>query len=147
MPASDRSLALTVEIVTAWVSANRASPTEVPGLIRDIHRTLGGLASGGAEAPGQAGSGRSSTAVAPRKSVFADHVVCLECRREMTSLGRHLMSAHELTPERYRLKWRLPAGHPIVAPDYAKLRSAMAKASGLGRRDKPAAPERPSRSL
>jgi predicted transcriptional regulator len=65
-------------------------------------------------------------------SVFADHAVCLECEREMTSLERHLMSAHQLTPELYRLKWRLSADHPLVAPDYAQLRSAMAEAPWLG---------------
>jgi predicted transcriptional regulator len=137
MPAPDRILALTAEIVAAWAAANNAGPTMVAGLIRDIHQTLAGLALGSGEAPGQTGS-RRPPAVAPRKSVFADHVVCLECGREMTSLRRHLMDAHGLTPEFYRLKWRLAPKHPIVAPDYAKLRSAMAKASGLGRRDKPA---------
>jgi predicted transcriptional regulator len=146
MPASDRILALTAEIVTAWVSANKADPTVVPRLIQDVRRTLAGLTSGEAGLPAPAGSLRSSPAVAPRRSVFADRVVCLECGREMTSLRRHLMDAHGLTPERYRLKWRLPAEHPIVAPDYAKLRSAMARASGLGRRGTTAAPARPSRS-
>jgi predicted transcriptional regulator len=144
MPASDRILALTAEIVTAWVSANKASPTVIPGLVQDVRQTLAGLTSGEAGVPGQIGS--RSPAVASRKSVFANRVVCLECGREMISLRRHLRDAHGLTPERYRLKWRLSAGHPIVAPDYAKLRSAMAKASGLGRRDKPAAPARQSRS-
>jgi predicted transcriptional regulator len=144
MPASDRILALTVEIVTAWVSASEASPTVVPGLIRDVRQTLAGLTSGEAGGAGQTGS--PSPAVARRKSVFADRVVCLDCGREMISLRRHLRDAHGLTPERYRLKWRLPAGHPIVAPDYAKRRSAMAKASGLGRRGGSGAPVPPSRS-
>jgi predicted transcriptional regulator len=145
MPTSDRILALTAEIVTAWVSANNAGPTVVPGLIHDIRQTLAGLALGDAGASGEPGSRRSSPAVAPRKSVFADRVVCLECGREMTSLRRHLMDAHELTPEFYRLKWRLPTDHPIVAPNYAKLRSAMAKASGLGRRGTAAAHVRRNR--
>jgi predicted transcriptional regulator len=146
MSASDRILALTAEIVTAWVSANKASRTVVPGRIQDVRQTLAGLTSGEVGEPEPAGSGRSSAAVAPRKSVFANRVVCLECGREMTSLRRHLRDAHGLTPERFRLKWRLPADHPIVAPDYAKRRSEMAKASGLGRRGTPVAPARLSRS-
>ena len=48
-------------------------------------------------------------------------------------LKRHLMSAHGLTPEQYRAKWGLPTHYPMVAPNYAKLRSKMAKESGLGR--------------
>jgi predicted transcriptional regulator len=133
-PASNRILALTVEIVTAWVSANKADPTVIPGLIHDIRQTLTSLASREATVPGLVAPGGSSPAVDPRRSVFADHVVCLECGRKMTSLRRHLKTAHALTPDGYRRKWGLPGGYPIVAPDYARLRSAMARASGLGRR-------------
>jgi predicted transcriptional regulator len=132
--ASDRIMALTAEIVTAWVSANNADPTMLPGLIRDVRQTLESLTLDGASVPSPAQASRPSPAVDPRRSVFDDHVVCLECGREMSSLRRHLNSAHGLTPERYRQKWGLPAGYPIVAPDYATLRSTMAKASGLGRR-------------
>ena len=54
----------------------------------------------------------------------------------MTMLKRHLRTAHGLTPEAYRAKWDLPGTYPMVAPDYAKTRSRMAKASGLGRKDR-----------
>jgi predicted transcriptional regulator len=132
-PASDRILALTVEIVSAWVSANNAHPAMVPGLIRDVRQTLESLGAGELSVAEAGGTYRSSPAADPRRSVFADHVVCLDCGRKMTSLKRHLRSAHGLTSESYRLKWRLPAAYPIVAPDYAMLRSTVAKASGLGR--------------
>jgi predicted transcriptional regulator len=123
-----------VHIVPARVSANKASPTVVPELVHDIRNTLAGLALGDADVSREVGPLRSSSAVDPRRSVFADHVVCLECGRKMTSLRRHLKSAHGLTPERYRANRGLPPTYPMVAPDYAERRSTMAKASGLGRR-------------
>jgi predicted transcriptional regulator len=133
-PESDRILALTAEIATAWLSANEVDATTLPGLIQDIRQTLTSLASDDVGEPGPTGSGLPSPAVDPRASVFANRVVCLECGREMSSLRRHLKTAHRLTPEHYRIKWRLPPAYPIVAPDYARRRSEMAKASGLGRR-------------
>ena len=69
-----------------------------------------------------------------RKSVFADHLVCLEDGVSVTMLKRHLRTAHDLTPEQYRAKWGLLANYPMVAPAYAMMRSTLAKASGLGRK-------------
>ena len=73
-------------------------------------------------------------AVDVKKSLFPDHLVCIECARKLKTLKRHLAEVHELTPERYRTKWKLPDTYPMVAPEYAKARSAMAKKMGLGKK-------------
>ena len=133
--ANDGILALTAQIVTAWVSANEAGTNVVPGLIRGVHQALIGLPRDGVAAPGLPRPARSSqpAAIDRRKSVFSDHLVCPEDEQKLATLKRHLRTAHGLTPEEYRAKWRVPASYPMVALDYAKLRSGMAKASGLGR--------------
>jgi predicted transcriptional regulator len=76
--------------------------------------------------------------VNPKRSVFPDHIVCLEDGKKFKSLKRHLMTDHGLSPEEYRTKWGLPLDYPMVAPNYSATRSALAKSSGLGR--KPAVP-------
>jgi predicted transcriptional regulator len=73
-------------------------------------------------------------AVPVKKSVFADHIVCLEDGKKLKMLKRHLMTSFQLTPEQYREKWGLPASYPMVAPNYAAHRSALAKSNGLGRK-------------
>jgi predicted transcriptional regulator len=72
--------------------------------------------------------------VAVKRSVFADHIVCLECGKHLSMLKRHLMTHHKMTPEQYRQRWKLPLSYPLVAPNYAKTRSALAKKFGLGRK-------------
>ena len=72
-------------------------------------------------------------AVSIRKSVFAGHLVCLEDGKQVTMLKRHLRTEHGLNPELYREKWGLPSNYPMVAPDYARVRSGLAKAAGLGK--------------
>ena len=73
-------------------------------------------------------------AVNPKRSVFPDHIVCLEDGKKFKSLKRHLATDHGLTPDEYRAKWGLPADYPMVAPSYSATRSALAKSSGLGRK-------------
>jgi predicted transcriptional regulator len=75
---------------------------------------------------------RGEPAVPPAKSVFNDHIVCLEDGRELKMLKRHLMASYNLTPQQYRQRWGLPASYPMVAPAYARQRSALAKKIGLG---------------
>jgi predicted transcriptional regulator len=131
---ADRILAATTRIVMAWLAASSVPSAALPGLIRDVHRTLTGLE------PDQPTEVRSAkpqpgprAAVEPRKSVFADHLICLEDGKHVTMLKRHLRTAHGLTPELYRAKWGLPPTYPMVAPDYAKVRSGLAKEAGLGK--------------
>jgi predicted transcriptional regulator len=66
--------------------------------------------------------------------VHQDHLVCLDCGAHFSMLKRHLMTDHQLMPDQYRLRWQLPPTYPIVAPAYAKTRSALAKRIGLGRK-------------
>jgi predicted transcriptional regulator len=132
---ADRLLTLTAEIAAAYVSAHAVTAMALPGLIRDIHRSLVGLAltvTGEPAKPRLAGRAPGNI----RQSVFADHLVCLEDGLSVTILKRHLRIAHQLTPEGYRAKWGLPGNYPMVAPAYAKMRSTMAKANGLGRKSR-----------
>jgi predicted transcriptional regulator len=139
---ADRILPLTAQIAVAYMGANAVDARAVPELLRGIHRALTGLDSDRAQ--GELEQTRSvksrliaKAAVDTRKSVFPDHLVCLEDGKHVTMLKRHLNTAHSLTPESYRTKWGLPATYPMVAPNYAKARSGLAKAAGLGKRGRP----------
>ena len=103
---ANRLLTLTAQIAAAYVGANTMEATAVPGLIRDIHRSLAGFdpVSGGVQATARPAAGRSTAtpAIEIRKSVFADHLICLEDGLKVTMLKRHLRTAHNLTPERTR---------------------------------------------
>ena len=139
---ADRILTLITQIAVAYLGANAVDARAVPELLRGIHRSLTGLEPDQAQGePLQVRSAKSRpatrAAVDLRKSVFADHLVCLEDGKHVTMLKRHLNTAHGLTPEQYREKWSLPSDYPMVAPDYAKVRSGLAKASGLGKRGQP----------
>jgi len=119
-------LGLTAKVVAAHVANNTVPPTEVQSLIRQVYKTL---AEAGKE-PTQ--PERPEPAVPPTKSVFNDHIVCLEDGRKLKMLKRHLMASYNLTPQQYRQRWGLPANYPVVAPAYARQRSALAKKIGLG---------------
>jgi predicted transcriptional regulator len=136
---ADRILALTTQIAVAYMGGNAVDSRAVPELLRAIHQSLTGREPDRAQGePEQIRSVKSRpaapAAVDTRKSVFADHLVCLEDGKHVTMLKRHLRTAHGLTPELYRQKWGLPATYPMVAPNYAKVRSGLAKAAGLGKR-------------
>jgi predicted transcriptional regulator len=126
MADSSTILELAAQIVSAHVSRNEITPDQLPRLINDVHRAL-------SDADQVAAPSRSEPAVSVKQSVRHDYLVCLECGKHFSMLKRHLMNDHELTPEQYRLKWELPLSYPIVAPDYAKVRSTLAKKTGLGR--------------
>jgi predicted transcriptional regulator len=125
-----RLIEMTVEIVSAYVSGNELSPSEVPSLIATVYSTLGQV--GGQTTPALVAKDLVP-AVSPKKSVFPDHIICLEDGKRFKSLKRHLRSAYNLTPEAYRAKWGLAADYPMVAPEYAEARSKLAKKIGLGR--------------
>ena len=125
----DGILRLASEIVSAYVSNNPVPVGDLPGMIRSVHVTLGGL--GGqsyAEAPNT-----QKPAVPVKKSVTPDYVICLEDGKKLKMLKRYLRSRYGLTPEEYRAKWSLPPDYPMVAPNYAQRRSDFAKKIGLGR--------------
>ena len=150
-PSGPTLLTLTAQIASSFVSSRKVGTGEVPRLVSDIHRTLSGLDAGVSE-PGPAPPARETRPTAPagkakaeriqvdpKRSVFASHLVCLDCGEKFKMLRRHLQSSHAMTPEQYRARHSLPHTYPLVAPDYAKARSKLAKASGLGKRRKRAA--------
>ena len=119
-------ITLTSDVVGAHVSNNSVAVDEVPTLITNVYGALAGLGS----AP--AVEEKLEPAVSVRSSVKADHIVCLEDGKKMKMLKRHLMTDHGLTPAEYRSRWGLPADYPMVAPNYAEQRRALAKSIGLG---------------
>jgi predicted transcriptional regulator len=120
-------LALASQIVSAHFANNRVATEDVPDLITAVYQALSNL---GCVAET---SVAAEPAVPVKRSVMAGHLVCLECGKHFSMLKRHLATDHQLTPEQYRQKWELPASYPVVAPNYAKIRSALAKEVGLGK--------------
>ena len=128
--APDSMLALTTKIVSAYIGKNAMPGTELPTLIDRVFQSLASVATGSAAVPQE----RPAPAVPVKKSVFADHIVCLEDGKKMKMLKRHLMTSYGMTPEAYRERWGLPPDYPMVAPSYAEKRSTLAKTIGLGRK-------------
>jgi predicted transcriptional regulator len=132
-------LDLTTSIVSAYVAHNNLPAGELTALIASTHAALAKLG-GEPEAPAAA---PLVPAVPIRKSVTPDAIICLEDGKAFKSLKRHL-SKFGLTPDQYRAKWGLPSDYPMVAPNYAEARSALAKAIGLGRKPAVVAPAAPA---
>lgn len=130
-------VSLTADLVSAYVGNNSVQQSELPQLIASVHASLSGLGSPAAPAPEE----RPTPPVAIKKSITPDYIVSLEDGRHYKSLKRHL-AGRGLTPEQYRRKWGLAGDYPMVAPNYAKQRSELAKAAGLGRKREDAAPAR-----
>ena len=120
---------LAAEIVAAFVSHNPVPRSELPSLIEAVHSAIDRLEKAPVTALPQVEA--QAPAVPIRKSITPDYLICLEDGRRFKSLRRHL-GGLGLTPEQYREKWNLPSNYPMVAPNYAALRSAMAKKIGLG---------------
>ena len=123
-------VSLTAGIIGAYVSNNSVSASELPAIIADIHEAL-------SRASQRVGGGEREElkpAVALKKSVTPDFIVCLEDGKKFKSLKRHLRTHYNLSPEEYREKWGLPHDYPMVAPNYAAARSNLAKQMGLGTR-------------
>jgi predicted transcriptional regulator len=119
---------LTAEIVASYVENNSLSAMEVPALIQSVHRALTSVASG----MDAVEAAPKEPAVPVRRSITPDYLVCLEDGRKFKSLKRHLRTKYNLSPEDYRAKWGLAKDYPMVAPNYAKARSDLAKQMGLG---------------
>jgi predicted transcriptional regulator len=119
---------LTADIVSAYVASNSIAAQELPALIRTVHATLTEVATGAAAAP----DNTQEPAVPVKKSITADYIICLEDGKKFKSLKRHLRTRYSMTPDEYRTKWGLPHDYPMVAPNYAKERSNLAKRMGLG---------------
>ena len=124
-------LGMTTGIVSSFVANNTVPASELPGLIRSVHDAITNLS-----AAGESGTEALSPAVPISKSVTPDFLICLEDGRKLKMLRRYLRSRYSMTPEEYRERWSLPADYPMVAPNYAKLRSKHAKDIGLGKKKK-----------
>jgi predicted transcriptional regulator len=125
---STNYIELAADIVSAYVSNNSVPAGDLPALIGEVHLALSKVANGGAETPAEA----PKPAVSIKKSVTPDYIICLEDGKKFKSLKRHLRTQYNMTPEQYREKWGLAPDYPMVAPNYAKARSELAKEMGLG---------------
>lgn len=128
----DELVQLTADIVSAYVSNNKIGAGDVGKLIENVHTAL--------RAPSAKAEPQTREPAVPiRKSVMPDYLVSLEDGRKFKSMKRHLKNTYNMTPDEYRAKWGLPRDYPMVAPNYAKARSELAKTMGLGRKAVPAA--------
>ena len=123
-------LRMTTDVVAAYLRKNSLPSAQIADIIATVYQSLRSLGGDGADGPADA----LKPAVAVRRSINPDYLVCLEDGKKLKMLKRHLRSSYNLTPDQYRAKWGLPADYPMVAPNYADQRSAFAKKIGLGRK-------------
>jgi predicted transcriptional regulator len=121
---------LAADIVAAYVSKNPVPQADLPGLIESVHLAISNTAQGAQETLKE----ELKPAVPIKKSITPDYLICLDDGKEFKSLKRHLRTKDNLTPDEYRARWKLPSDYPMVAPNYAQARSAMAKTIGLGQK-------------
>ena len=127
-PSQTELLELTAEVVSAHASNNTVAASDLPQVIKDVYATFStlGVAAPPIELP---------TPVVPiKKSMTPDFIICLEDGKKLKMLKRHLKTSYNMSPEEYRERWGLPIDYPMVAPNYAKKRSTLAKKIGLGRK-------------
>jgi predicted transcriptional regulator len=151
MNQSDSMLDMTSRIVSSYASRNEMPVADLPAAIRTVHEALVAMSSGGssraappadgavpdgpdAALPPQEGGADAEDGMVREgvRTVYDDHLVCLEDRKDVVFLGRHLRRLG-VTPEHYRAKWSLPASYPMVAPAYAARKRSLALAAGLGK--------------
>lgn len=128
MPSQTELLELTADVVSAHASNNTIAAVDLPQVIKDVYATFStlGTTAPPAELP--------TPAVPIKKSVTPDFIICLEDGKKLKMLKRHLKTAYNMSPEEYRERWGLAIDYPMVAPNYAKKRSTLAKKIGLGRK-------------
>jgi len=135
---SEELIRLTTDIVSAHVGNNNIAATELPTLIRSVFDALSGVAS-----PVPVEESRPEPAVSIRASVKPDYIICLEDGAKLKMLKRYLRTRFDMSPAEYRAKWGLPDTYPMVAPNYAEHRRALAHQLGLGKKDRGKAPPSP----
>lgn len=123
---------MTAEIVSAYVGNNEISAAELPSLIQQVYVSLADVSQGGALGDNEP----LKPAIAVKRSISSDYIVCLEDGKKFKSLKRHLRAHYDMSPDEYRTKWGLPKDYPMVAPNYAQARSTLAKQMGLGQKSK-----------
>ena len=125
---STELLGLTAEIVAAHVSNNPVALADLPNLIQEVYKTLASVG----QPMVKSQPDRPQPAVPVKKSITPEYLICLEDGKKLKMLKRHLQTSYNLTPEQYRERWGLGSDYPMVAPNYAKHRSSLAKKIGLG---------------
>ena len=135
MAETDTTLSLATKLATSYVGNNKVACDELPALINSLHEALAKL---------ESGEEIREPAVPINKSIKRNEILCLECGKGHKMLKRHLTSAHGLTVEEYRTQWGLARDYPLVAPNYAKQRSELAKKIGLGRKPAAAKSKKPA---
>ncbi len=123
-------LKMTTQVVSAYLGANPVPASQIPDVIRSVFSSLTNLDGSNADVVQPA----QKPAVTVKKSVTPEYIVCLEDGKRLKMLKRHLRTTYNMTPDEYRAKWGLAPDYPMVAPNYAKQRSAFAKKIGLGRK-------------
>ena len=136
---SAQFIELATDIVSAYVSNNSVGAGELPVLIKDVYGALTRVTN--PEAHSQATNAKPAVSI--KQSITPDYIICLEDGKKFKSLKRHLRTQYGLSPEQYREKWSLASDYPMVAPNYAAARSALAKAMGLGQGGRQAAKSKP----
>ena len=121
---------LAADIVAAYVTKNAVPMADLPSLIESVHAALNKAVGTSTQPPQE----ELSPAVPIKKSITPDFLISLEDGKRYKSLKRHLRTAYNMTPDQYREKWSLPSDYPMVAPNYAKARSELAKTMGLGQK-------------
>ncbi|HEX4889827.1 MAG TPA: MucR family transcriptional regulator [Alphaproteobacteria bacterium] len=123
---------MTAEIVSAYVGNNEISAAELPSLIQQVYVSLADVSQGVVVNENEP----LKPAIAVKRSVSSDYIVCLEDGKKFKSLKRHLRAHYDMSPDEYRAKWGLPKDYPMVAPNYAQARSTLAKQMGLGQKSR-----------
>jgi len=123
---------MTAEIVSAYVGNNEISAAELPSLIQQVYISLADVSQGVTISDNEP----LKPAIAVKRSISSDYIVCLEDGKKFKSLKRHLRAHYDMSPDEYRTKWGLPKDYPMVAPNYAQARSTLAKQMGLGQKSK-----------
>ncbi len=126
---NDDLMVCTTEIASSYFSKNNVSIDEISDVIENIYNSLIKLS-------GEDGASlnRPEPIVPIKKSIHPDYIICLEDGKKLKMLKRHLKTAYNMTPKEYRERWGLPSDYPMVAPNYARHRSALAKDIGLGKK-------------
>lgn len=124
---------MTAEIVSAYVGNNTVSAAELPGLIQQVYGSLVDVSQGGGVT---SENELQKPAIPVKRSVAPDYIICLEDGKKFKSLKRHLRAHYDMSPDEYRAKWGLPKDYPMVAPNYTRARSALAKEMGLGQKSR-----------
>ena len=127
---NEQLVQLTADIVAAHVANNNVAVGDVGNLVQRVYEALSGLEKPSSESQQE----EKTPVVSVRASIKPDYIVCMECGAKQRMLKRHLMTAHQMTPEQYRSDYALPRDYPMVAPNYSEQRRALAHSIGLGRK-------------